>query len=72
MSNYKMELSSSSPNTTSLRIILYSLISKRLKELYKMNYQVTKNNKENNKLVVKTDLTWLFLPWVPADVLAHV
>ena len=67
-----MELSSSSPDTTSLRIILYSLISKRLKELYKMNYQVTKNNKENNKLVVKTDLTWLFLPWVPADVLAHV
>ena len=46
MSNYKMELSSSSPDTTSLRIILYSLISKRLKELYKMNYQVTKNNKE--------------------------
>ena len=72
MSNYKMELSSSSPDTTSLRIILYSLISKRLKELYKMNYQVTKNNKENNKLVVKTDLTWLFLPWVSADVLAPV
>ena len=67
-----MELSSSSPDTTSLRIILYSLISKRLKELYKMNYQVTKNNKENNKLVVKTDLTWLFLPWVSADVLAPV
>ena len=38
----------------------------RLKELYKMNYQVTKNS--NIKLQTrsrKTDLIWLFLPWVP-------
>ena len=39
---------------------------KRLKELYKMNYQVTKNNKiKQQTRSRKTDLIWLFLPWVP-------
>ena len=38
-----------------------------------MNYQVTKKNKVKEQTrSQKIDLTWLFLPWVPADVLAHV
>ena len=67
--------------------IFYYLSSKRAKELYKMNYKKTMNQKNPSQVSLDHKFVILFLfftlhsqdwldlafsTWVPADVLAHV